>query len=113
MRIAERVGWRLARWQSEASCISQICRVIKLIKRLTHAAAGSFSLLSLPLLSFCISIFSIFLSSLSGYSFVRGCRATDHAKRGEQEDARERTYPRRRTSATKRVDEWKEKRAMK
>lgn len=29
-------GWRLARWRGEASCISQICRVIKLIKRLTH-----------------------------------------------------------------------------
>lgn len=26
----------LARWRGEASCISQICRVIKLIKRLTH-----------------------------------------------------------------------------
>lgn len=31
-------------WRGEASCISQICRVIKLIKRLTHGGLALFSL---------------------------------------------------------------------
>jgi hypothetical protein len=41
-------GWRLPRWRGEASCISQICRVIKLIKRLTHGGLVLLSVSPLP-----------------------------------------------------------------
>lgn len=43
----EREG--LARWRGEASCISQICRVIKLIKRLTHGGLVLLSVSPSPL----------------------------------------------------------------
>lgn len=58
--VARVAGWLQLRHGGEASCISQICRVIKLIKRLTHLTLFLFlfrfiSTLSLSLFSTCFA----------------------------------------------------------
>lgn len=63
--VARVAGWLQLRHGGEASCISQICRVIKLIKRLTHLTLFLFlfrfiSTLSLSL-SFQLVLLALFL----------------------------------------------------